>query len=330
MTPLELESKINWEYTRDYPISGALGYNSPFLSEISSRDAIFSQRKCQAISISNSLKYFNSQVSAKIFSCCSFLDFRYDEQSTLKLFRANFCKCRICPICIARKSDIWQAKAFQNLPRLKRDQPNLRFLFLTLTIKNCSISNLSITIDKINAAWKRMTIKSVSNWADYSWPALGYVKSIEVTKGKNDNNSAHPHIHALLLVPENYFNKHNYIQHHRWREIWQKSLMLNNDYLPFVNIKAVAIDGEFKSVLELLKYEIKISDLNKDMQFTVKYLEQVKGHRFISCGGLLRQYFKFFDEEDLLNGLTKNQHYYQNKSPDLSFNWNNEIKQFTL
>ena len=46
---------------------------------------------------------------------------------------------------------------------------------------------------------------------------------------------AHPHFHALLLVPS-YFTI-NYIKQGDWVEMWAKALRA--DYLPSVNVKAV-------------------------------------------------------------------------------------------
>jgi plasmid rolling circle replication initiator protein Rep len=320
-------SHINWDYVADFPLSGSLGLNYPFLSEISPRDAIFNSRKKQAKNISKSLKFIDPDLSAQLSSCCSFLQFRYDEKLNIKLFRANFCRSRICPQCMGRKSAIWAAKALKGLPMLKTDYPGCRFLFLTLTIKNCQIHQLRATIKSLVNGWSKLTNDSRSFWIDWKWPALGYIKSVEVTRGSD--GSAHPHLHALLLIPENYFSKHNYIQHHRWREIWQKAMMLN--YEPFVNIQAVPIVSEHKSILEVVKYEIKIPDLTASARFTSQYVRECKRLKFFTSGGLLRQYFKFSEEEDLIHGLNKKRHFYDSTAaPDVSFVWNDQINQYTI
>ena len=83
--------------------------------------------------------------------CCSWLLFRrYVEGSVLKLHKADFCRHRLCPVCNWRKS----LKLFSQMKdvsaRLLQDFPGARYLFLTLTVKNCSGAELAQTIDKMN------------------------------------------------------------------------------------------------------------------------------------------------------------------------------------
>ena len=319
---------IDWNYVSTYPLSGSLGLSYPFLSEISPRDAIFNSRKKQAKNISLSLKFIDPDLSSQLASCCSFLQFRYDEELNIKLFRANFCRSRICPLCMGRKSAIWAAKALKGLPKLKKDYPDCRFLFLTLTIKNCQIYELRSTIKSLVMGWRKLTNDCKSCWSDWKWPGIGYIKSVEVTRGSN--GSCHPHLHALLLVPENYFSRHKYVQHHRWREIWQRAMMLA--YEPIVHIQAVPIVSEHRSILEVIKYEIKIPDLTASARFTSQYVRECKRLRFFTSGGLLRQYFKFSEEEeDLIHGLDKKRHFYDSTAtPDVSFVWNDQVNQYTI
>lgn len=45
-------------------------------------------------------------------------------------------------ICTWRKSLRWKAKAYSSLPKFLEEHPGYRFLFLTLTVKNCEVNEL--------------------------------------------------------------------------------------------------------------------------------------------------------------------------------------------
>ena len=63
---------------------------------------------------------------------------------------------------------------------------------------------------------------------------LGWTRGTEVTKGEDGPMTAHPHFHALLLVPPGYFSKF-YIKHEKWVELWQDAARLS--YVPSVHIR---------------------------------------------------------------------------------------------
>jgi hypothetical protein len=65
----------------------------------------------------------------------------------LKLVSTHFCRVRHCPICQWRRSLQWKARAYENLPRVVADYPNGRWMFLTLTMKNCPLEDLRETSD---------------------------------------------------------------------------------------------------------------------------------------------------------------------------------------
>ena len=102
-------------------------------------------------------------------------------------------------------------KVFERLPALEAERPNLRWLFLTLTVKNPEMSNLRATIADMNKAWQRMIQRK-------EWPALGWLRAVEVTKGQDGN--PHPHFHVLMCVKPSYFS-HGYIKQETWLQIWR-------------------------------------------------------------------------------------------------------------
>ena len=104
------------------------------------------------------------------------------------------------------------------LDEIKMLYPTHRWVFLTLTVRNCDLVDLKDTLKHMNASWQRM-IQTVA----FKNGIAGFIRTTEVTRGKDGDMRAHPHYHALLLVKPSYFAK-NYIKQSDWVEMWQKSL----------------------------------------------------------------------------------------------------------
>ena len=79
---------------------------------------------------------------------------------------------------------------------MMQDYPNVRFLFITLTVRNCEVKNLRQTLDMMCKAWWRLTHLR-------AWPAMGGSALWKLHGGKD--GSAHPHYHCLLMVRPMYF-----------------------------------------------------------------------------------------------------------------------------
>lgn len=265
------------------------------------RDTLWTLRKQQANKIADlygSSGFLPEQW--KIQRCATQLKFIYGfsqnnlTEITQRLVDANFCRLRHCPICQWRRSLRWQAKAFQALPRILKHHPTERWLFLTLTVKNCELTQLRTQINKMNGAFRRWTRQK-------NWVSIGWLKSIEVTRSSDD--SAHPHIHALLLVSSSYFNGSNYLTQPMWSILWKKYLAV--DYLPIVHIQAIKPELIEKAIPEIAKYACKPQDLiDETGEWLHEYTCQLHKSRGIEVGGCLKKFFKSKDinEEDDLIG----------------------------
>ena len=262
------------------------------LSEISERDKPWDKHRGNADKVAG---YYRGEEFGKyadrIDFCSQFLDFKLTPDSDagefkLKLSGARFCRVRHCPVCQWRRSLMWKAKAFKILPSVVEDYPKYRWLFLTLTVKNCAVTQLRFSIDTMTKAWQRLTqIKS--------FPAVGWIRSMEVTRGKD--GSAHPHFHCLLLVQPSYFGK-KYLKQSDWVEMWRKSLRI--DYQPILDIQAVKKGTQPMSLIpELLKYCVKESDLVSDREWFLELTRQLYKVRAVSTGGVLKDYLKALENE---------------------------------
>ena len=124
------------------------------------------------------------------------------------LQEAHFCRERLCPMCQARKSK----KAFNQIATITQylAKQGMRFLFLTLTVRNCSGSDLRPTILKMQKAFHRFV-----NYTRFKGAVKGFFRSLEVTRNNNKRSpfygTYHPHFHILLAVDADYFTSSKYI-----------------------------------------------------------------------------------------------------------------------
>jgi len=225
------------------------------------------------------------RLGARVSSCSGFLLFAWSvDQGTgeksLRLRGAQFCHVRHCPVCQWRRSMMWQAKFYQALPVLQAGHPKARWIFLTLTVKNCPVTELRETLRAMGGAWKRLIERQEFR------PVLGFVRTTEVTRGAD--GSAHPHFHALLMVSTSYFGR-GYVPQTRWVELWRECGRF--DYVPVVDVRAVKGDLG-KAVQETLKYSVKPSDMRADGDFLLELTRQVHHMRFVATGGALKGVLK--------------------------------------
>lgn len=172
----------------------------------------------------------------RILACSPVLTFALvvdaDGLIVPRLKSAYFCRVKLCPLCMYRRSLMWSARFLSGLPTLLRLHPHGRFLHLTLTVRNCSITDLDFTLDAMNLAYKRL-----ARLADFTNVILGWVRATEVTRGKDGPLQAHPHFHVLLFVSSSYFHGKYYISHKKWVQLWRNAASL--DYDPSVRVQTV-------------------------------------------------------------------------------------------
>ncbi len=217
-----------------------------------------------------------------------------DEKRYWRLVGARFCRIRHCPVCQWRRAMRWQALTLKKLSKIAEEFPYSRWLFLTLTIKDCLITRLKTTIQKLNKAFLNLTRRSF-------FPAFGWLKSLEISL---NGSHVHPHFHCLLLVDESYFSE-NYLEHEFWFNAWKKAAKLNYD--PSVHITAIPPGEESSAIPEILKYSVKPSDLAdinpSNLYELTRQLHHVKA---INKGGILKDLLRDVDDNCDLIGSDPN------------------------
>jgi plasmid rolling circle replication initiator protein Rep len=181
-------------------------------------------------------------------------------------------------------------------------------------MKNCELTDLRATLERMNKAWKLLTMRK-------GFPAIGWLKSVEVTRG--EDGTAHPHLHCLLIVKPSYFTK-GYLSHATWTALWKDCLKI--EYPPIVNVKVVKDNKNndnkvpeevlqrqvgtsgtqvhpsiINALLETLKYSVKPSDLEAEADWLIELTKQMHKTRAIGLGGILKQYLSEKEPEDLIH-----------------------------
>jgi len=213
------------------------------------------------------------------------------------IVEANFCKQRLCPACSWRRSIKIYGATSRILDYIDATEGKaVKYLFLTLTVRNVPLPRLSQTIDQMSEAYNRLR-----NNRAWKRRVLGAMRTLEVTINP-ETHEAHPHYHLILAVPRSYATKGDklYWTHADWQRAWQQAARL--DYAPQVSIERVR--GRKAGVAEVSKYMAKDTDYLIDSQqaqmgteeaealtdYLVSQLTQhLKGRQLVSYTGLLRK-----------------------------------------
>lgn len=214
--------------------------------------------------------------------------------------------------------------AFQNkkIVQVANEREKVKWVFLTLTVRNVEGNNLKNAMDQMTGAWNRL-----AGYAKFKKSVKGYFRAMEVTRNWDKESewygTYHPHFHVLLAVPTNYFTK-NYIKQSEWTDMWQRAMKI--DYTPIVHVAKVKpkreatdfvevehqmkkVIAEQNAIFEVSKYPVKDTDVIRGNKVTDENIQTVKDmdealayKRLISYGGLLKEIHKELNLEDAEDG----------------------------
>jgi plasmid rolling circle replication initiator protein Rep len=225
---------------------------------------------------------------------------------------------------------MWRSRFWRALPALIETYPKSRWLFLTLTIKNCEIGSLRSAIEHLNQSWRRLVKRKEFKHVQ------GWVRTTEVTRGAD--GTAHPHFHCLLMVSPTYFTGKGYIKQIEWTDTWKECLRV--DYQPVVDVRSVKEKakpdkshvetlsaGISDAITETLKYSVKPSDMTSDDEWFIELTKQTHKMRFIASGGALKDILKEADESD--EGMLGTEGEGEKSDPELFFDWREKMRRYT-
>ena len=236
--------------------------------------------------------------------CADTVLFMEDAEGNRKLKNANFCRVRVCPMCNWRRS----LKLFAQVSAITDAilvEKKARFIFLTLTVRNVEGHELRDTIDNMNRAWTYITSKN-RTFAPAKMlkkSLLGYMKAEEITYNEQEN-TFHPHIHAILEVKPRYFVD-GYLSKKAWTELWK--LALGVDYTPILDVRTIK-HSTAKAVAEVAKYPVKLDKVLEIEKKEVAALALIQLHRaifkrrLVTFGGDFRDYKRKLALDDVEGG----------------------------
>ena len=257
-------------------------------------------KKVRSLKLADSLKRLGFDSKAqRVRFCGSELTFCKElHGDAMKLIGANFCRERLCPMCGWRKSLKCFYQVSQIMDKVQEEQPDLVPLFLSLTVRNCAGADLSATLDTIFQGWYQVTKhRKIRRICD------GWMRALEVTYNEEDD-TYHPHIHAIILVKKQYFKSADYMQTSDWVALWRKACALNYD--PVCDVRKITVKRR-KAVAEVAKYTVKDTDFIKECDaLTDKVVETLtiglKNRRLFALGGVMKEIAKTLKIADLAEG----------------------------
>lgn len=270
------------------------------------KDEKWNKRKNQSSLLAKSFERLGEEKKAeRVTYCGSFLQFNECPSGHFKKLNwANFCRARLCPMCAWRRSLRYSAYIKKVAHEVTSKQP-LRWLFLTLTVRNVEGKVLSTTLDHLFKSWQRFSQRKA-----FRQVVKGWFRGLEVTRN-NETGKYHPHFHVLLAVEPSYFTPGNYLTSNQWSELWRESLRV--DYNPIIDIriikpnernkkredKILKKDGALISaIVETAKYPTKpdsyLFETDKETTDEVVSIldKSLKNRRLLAFGGELKIVWK--------------------------------------
>ncbi len=213
--------------------------------------------------------------------CNTFLSFVADKTlEKQKLYKANSCKNRFCPVCAWRKARK-DALGLSLMMQYIKQQENKEFIFLTLTTPNVMCEELENEIKRYNNSFrkliKRKKVGSVIK---------GYVRKLEITYNKK-RDDYNPHFHVLIAVNKSYFtDKRYYISQQEWLDLWRDVTGISE----FTQVQVQKIrQNNNKELYEMAKYSGKDSDYLINQKVFDAFYKSLKGKQVLVYSGLFKE-----------------------------------------
>lgn len=223
--------------------------------------------------------------------CNTFLSFAADKTlEKQKLYKANSCKNRFCPVCAWRKARK-DALGLSLMMQYIKQQENKEFIFLTLTTPNVMSDELENEIKRYNNSFrkliKRKKVGSVIK---------GYVRKLEITYNKK-RDDYNPHFHVLIAVNKSYFtDKRYYISQQEWLDLWRDVTGISE--ITQVQVQKIRQNNN-KELYEMAKYSGKDSDYLINQKVFDVFYNSLKGKQVLVYSGLFKEAKKKLKDGDL-------------------------------
>lgn len=246
-------------------------------------------------------------IAYRLSTCATYLNYdvvKVDDKVRYRLKDAKFCRVRLCPMCIWRRSLKTSVQLSKVLNYEKTKKP-WAYIFLTLTVPNVKTEELSETLTKMHVAFSKYFVKNKK----IKKSVTGWFRSTEVTYNK-ERDDWHPHFHCLLQVNTKFFKSPElYIKQKEWKQIWINAI--KDERIKMVNVKRVKPKEDeslIHAVCEVAKYSVKATDYidTSDMDWSAEQVAKLDKilfkRRFAGWGGNFKQARKDLELDDVENG----------------------------
>lgn len=221
----------------------------------------------------------------RIDACAHHVTYAYEPDPDAEggyvrtLVGAELCRVRTCPVCQWRRAQRLTAEIGTHLQAMCAPDKGRAALLLTLTVRNASVSRLRVSIQHMLRGWSLLTRRVVMA------QVVGWARSVEVTRGREwVRDDAHPHLHALLIVPESAVE--TMTDARAWREQWRAVCGL--DYLPQCDVRRISDPETGAGPREVLKYSVKPSGALAASGWLGRVALQIDGLRLFAASQSVR------------------------------------------
>ena len=265
----------------------------------------------------------------KICTCGTYIGFNSNENDSLSVTSANFCRQRLCPMCQRRRS-LRTYSAVSKVYELA-NKTGYQFLHVVLTVPNCPAAALNKTCDFLfkqssllfrksedvhtKAACKgNEDIKKLRRNIKNSFK--GVFRALEITF--NDRLSIdhpfafHPHLHCLIAVKKSYFTSRDYISHDKLQKVWGTLTGIEN-----VQVFIGRVTDQCASIAEVAKYAVKPFKGNVSAEVLETLHKALFNRRLVQTFGVFRDWMKEVGVTDLEEVLDEDVH----AAPDIWMEW---------
>lgn len=191
----------------------------------------------------------------------------------------HYCHSSACPVCSQLKRASQQHCLIHRLHTVQANHPDSQLYAATFTIEDTPLEGLRPEAQFVSESWTRLTKRPQVKAA-----VIGYHRTIEF-----DLKPAHSniHVHSLMAMRPGYGGRHH-ISQARWGENWSAA---TKGRLRDVDIRrADDIEAWARYITKASPDEVAdewFTDL-KDPQALLQRLEDMKGFRLYTSGGLLK------------------------------------------
>src|SRR5699024_203354 len=170
----------------------------------------------------------------RVKDCAEILEYKQNrETGERKLYRVWFCKSRLCPMCNWRRAVKHGIQSQKVVAEVIKQKPTVRWLFLTLTVKNVyDGEELNKSLSDMAQGFRRMMQYKKIN------KNLDSIKNAAKVTRDNKDNSYKQHRHVLGCVEPAYFkNTEDYGNQKQSIQFGKESMKLDDD--PKVRVQMI-------------------------------------------------------------------------------------------